>query len=205
MPKLVDIEARRAQFVAASLEVIANEGLGAATMRRIAAQAGATTGAVTHYFPSRETLLLEAVRTAHYAAGARMQRAAQQRLSTAERLEAVVLQALPLDAVRMREWKVWAAFRGALPGNAELWAANEAGYGNWRQYLEAMLRPLCADADSVRREASLLIALVDGIGLRLASMTATVPQLRAEQDTVTADMLAYLKRFARFAPGSSSN
>ncbi len=203
MPKVVDIETKRAQFVTASLDVIASEGLTAATMRRIAAKAGVTTGAVTHYFPNREALLLESVRAAHYAAGARMQQAVQQHLSAADRLEAVVLQALPLDAVRMREWKVWAAFRGALLGASELWAANEAGYRNWRGYLEALLKPLCADADSVRREASLLIALVDGIGLRLASMAATAQQLQAERDTMKGDVLAYLKGIARISPPST--
>jgi len=34
-------------------------------------------------------------------------------------MEAVVLQALPLDSVRLREWKVWSAFRVALPGNSQ--------------------------------------------------------------------------------------
>jgi len=193
MPKVVDIGTKRAQFVDASLDLIASEGLAAATMRRIAAKAGATTGAVTHYFAGREALLLEAVRAAHYAAGGRMQDAAQRGLSSAARLEAVVLQALPLDAVRMREWRVWAAFRGALSGNSELWAASEAGYENWRGYLRVLLDPFCADVDSVRREASLLIALVDGIGFRLASMTASGEELAIEQNIVTADVLAYLK------------
>lgn len=204
MPKLVDIESRRAQFAAASLDVIASEGLAAATMRRIATQAGVTTGAITNYFEGREALLLEAVRTAHYAAGLRMQHAAHHGATAAERLEAVVLQALPLDGVRMREWRVWAAFRGVLPGNSELWAANEAGYGNWRGYLQTLLKPLCADADSVRREASLLVALVDGFGFRLASMTASAEALAAEQKSAAADVRAYLNGVVRGSQSKSS-
>jgi AcrR family transcriptional regulator len=203
VPKVVDIEVKRAQFVAASLDVIASEGLTAATMRRIATRAGATTGAITHYFAGREALLLETVRSAHYAAGARMQDAAQPCISASDRLEAVVLQALPLDAVRMREWRVWAAFRGALPGNSELWTANEVGYANWRGYLQTLLKPLCTDADSARREASLLVALVDGIGFRLASMTASAEALAAEQKCAEADILAYLSGVVRGSEGKS--
>jgi AcrR family transcriptional regulator len=200
LPKIVDIESRRAQFVAASLDVIADEGVAGATMRRIAAQAGATTGAITNYFEGREALLIEAVRAAHNAAGLRMQHAARDGATAAERLEAVVLQALPLDAVRMREWKVWSAFRGALHGRSSLWAANEAGYSNWRRYLQMLLEPICVDADSVRREASLLMALVDGIAFRLAAMTASAEQLAAEQRSAALDVLFYVSAISRRQP-----
>jgi AcrR family transcriptional regulator len=193
MPKIVDIESRRAAFVAASLDVIAAEGLGAATMRRIAARAGVTTGAITHYFENREALLIEAVTAAHYAAGARMKDAAERRSAAADRLEAVVLEALPLDPVRLREWRVWSEFRGALPGNAHLWTQNELGYGAWRQFLQTLLEPICgAAADDVRRETTLLVALIDGVGFRLAAMTGS-QQLAAEQQTAAADVRAYLK------------
>jgi AcrR family transcriptional regulator len=190
---VVDIASRRAQFVAASLDVIAVEGLRAATMRRIATQAGVTTGAITRYFSGREELLLEVVRAAHIAAGLRMQRAVQHGATATARLEAVILQVMPLDDIRMREWKIWSAFRGVLPGKTGLWAANEAGYGAWRAYLHTLLEPLCLDADSVRQEASLLVALVDGIGFRLAAMTVGAAQLAAEQRTMTADVQFYLQ------------
>ena len=50
VPKVVDINSKRAELVAASLEVIANDGLAGATLRRIAAHVGASTGSITHYF-----------------------------------------------------------------------------------------------------------------------------------------------------------
>jgi AcrR family transcriptional regulator len=193
LPKVVDNASKRAEFVAASLDVIAEEGLAAATMRRIASRAGASTGAITHYFEGRDELLLEAVRTAHYAAGARMQNAAQRSPAPAGRLEAVVLEALPLDAVRLREWKVWSAFRATLPGNSHLWSENERGYGAWRGFLATLLEPICLDAEEVRRETALLVALVDGIGFRLAAMTGSAEQLAAEQRSAAADIRVYLK------------
>ena len=47
MPKVVDHAVRRAELVDAAWRVIAEEGLEAATMRRIAEAAGCTTGRVT--------------------------------------------------------------------------------------------------------------------------------------------------------------
>ena len=93
---------RRADLVAASLDVIANDGLAGATLRRIAAHMGASTGSITHYFDGRDALLVEAVRTAHEAAGLRMTRALGLSVDPRIRLEAVVLEALPLDSQRIR-------------------------------------------------------------------------------------------------------
>ena len=41
-------------------------------MRRIAEAAGCTTGLVTHYFASKDEILVAALRPSHEAAGARM-------------------------------------------------------------------------------------------------------------------------------------
>ena len=46
----VDPSERRAEVVAAAFGLLAEGGVEAATMRRIAAAADATTGRVTHYF-----------------------------------------------------------------------------------------------------------------------------------------------------------
>ena len=57
-------------------------------MRRIAAHAGVTTGAITHYFENREALLIEAVT----ASGCRRhadEDAAERRSAAADQLEAV--------------------------------------------------------------------------------------------------------------------
>lgn len=44
LPKIVDLEERKTQFVTASWEVIASEGLSAATLRRVAARQVARPG-----------------------------------------------------------------------------------------------------------------------------------------------------------------
>ena len=60
MPKVVNHDQRRAELVAATWEVVADEGVEGATLRRIAEVAGCTTGRVTHYFENKDQLLLTA-------------------------------------------------------------------------------------------------------------------------------------------------
>src|SRR5262247_4831207 len=106
MPKEVDATLRRSEFVEAAWRVIRREGLSAATLRRVAAEASCTTGALTHYFCNRHALLVQALRAAHFTAGARMMEAARKVKGDLRRLETIVLAALPLDAERVQEWQI---------------------------------------------------------------------------------------------------
>jgi AcrR family transcriptional regulator len=200
MPKLVEKDLKRSEFVVASLAVIARAGLNAATLRRISAEVGCTTGSITHYFAGRDALLVEILRTVHYAAGARMLAVAREAASDAARLEGVLLESLPLDPVRMREWKVWLAFWSAAPVEPRLAGENARRYAEWRGMLETVLGPFCADAEATRREASLLMALVDGLGVRLALLPQDDAALGAKQQAAAADLRQYLKKFT--GPGA---
>ena len=57
MPRVVDVEERRQELTDAAARLIARAGIGAATMREVAAEAGLTTGALTHYFADKRELL----------------------------------------------------------------------------------------------------------------------------------------------------
>ena len=57
MPKVVDVEQRRAELAAAVARVIARSGIEGATMRQVAAEAGWTTGTLVHYFTNKRELL----------------------------------------------------------------------------------------------------------------------------------------------------
>lgn len=168
MPKFVDPEQKRREFVAASWDVIATEGLSAATLRRVAAAAGCTTGSLTHYFSDRSALLVEALRAAHFATAARMLVVLGSENTPVKRVRGVLHEALPLDATRLREWKVWIAFWAALTGEAELAAENARRYDEWREMVEELLSPLFPDPLILAEQAGLLIAMIDGLGVRLA-------------------------------------
>jgi len=160
MPKVVDHHERRSAVVAATRSVVAAEGIDAATMRRIAYEAGCTTGRITHYFTDKQEVLVAVLREVHLAAAHRM----AVRLSEAapaDRLRCVLEEALPLDDIRLDEWRVWLAFWGRAAGNADLEGEQRARYNDWAS-LVADLLDLRPDDPAVDH----LIATVDGIGLR---------------------------------------
>ncbi len=164
MPKAVDVDQKRAEFVAASWDVIAREGLKAATLRRVAAEAGCTTGALTHYFANRRALLIGALRSAHFQAGARMLARLEGDAPVREKLRAVLLESLPLDAVRVREWRVWLAFWAEAMNDAELASENDRRYEEWR----ALLEGLFSGIEGAANLSAQAIAFIDGLGLRVA-------------------------------------
>ena len=108
MPKAVDQDEQRARIVEATWRVIVEEGLDKATMRRIASRAGCTTGLVTHYFTSKEDVLLSVVRTISRRARDR-HASAREGLTGIAALRSVLLTGLPTDPEHMDEWKIWFA------------------------------------------------------------------------------------------------
>jgi AcrR family transcriptional regulator len=58
----VDPETRRREIADVTVDVIARDGLEAATIRRIAAEIGCSTAFITHYFSDKQQLLLCAYR-----------------------------------------------------------------------------------------------------------------------------------------------
>ena len=64
VPKIVDHEHRRREVVNAALRVINRVGLENATMREIAREAKSSTGAIAHYFASKDDILRAALERA---------------------------------------------------------------------------------------------------------------------------------------------
>ena len=173
MPKVVDHAERRRELVEAIWDVIANEGIEGLTMRRVASAAGCTTGRISHYFSGREELLSSALSAAHDEAEIRMITIAKSDLPARERLKLVAYEGLPLDAARLREWKVWIVFWASAASNSSLSDQNRARYREWRNLLLRLFADIESQAksDSPARVDELL-ALIDGLGIRLALDTS---------------------------------
>jgi TetR/AcrR family transcriptional repressor of bet genes len=166
VPKVVDHAQRRRELVAATWAVVAAEGIEAATVRRIAEEAGCTTGRITHYFADKEEVLVAALRQVHRAAGKRMLAAIGPR-SGLEALRAVLAEALPLDEERILEWRVWLAFWGSAATSASLQAEQHQRYREWRGLLKRVLATAQLPADiDLDRLVDQIVALVDGFGLQ---------------------------------------
>jgi len=61
MPKIVDHDIRRAEFAAAACEAIFLNGIDALKLTDVAKVAGCTTGALTHYFDTKDALIIAAI------------------------------------------------------------------------------------------------------------------------------------------------
>jgi AcrR family transcriptional regulator len=61
MPRAVDHDRQKADIARAAIRVMARDGLERATMRKIAAELGSTTGLLTHYFADRDALVAYAL------------------------------------------------------------------------------------------------------------------------------------------------
>ena len=197
MPRIVDRRERRALFIAASVRVIASCGLNATTLRRVAEEAGCTTGALTHYFPDRLTLLVTALRAVHVAAERRLIRAAQTAPNDVIRLSQTLLAALPLDDPRKAEWRVWLAFWGALPAYPLLAQEHAARYVEWSQVFRLVLEPFCRDEAELDAELDTLVALIDGLGVRGALAQGYDFYMAAERRAMAATVQRYVTGLAR--------
>src|SRR6201996_9364250 len=112
VPRVVDHEARRVAIAEAIFEVIGSRGLGAVSLRDVAAQAGVSMGAVQHYFDSKEQMLLFALGHMRDRALARMssELTAIVEPSARETVRAAVRAMLPLGEPGRQEAVVAGAF-----------------------------------------------------------------------------------------------
>lgn len=171
MPKMVDHDVRREELAAAVWRLVSREGLEAATTRRVAAEAGWSTGALAHYFAGKEDLLrfafglvVERWRSRVAAAG------------EADRARAMLMAALPLDAERRAEVRIWFSFLGLALARPELAAEQRDAYRRWRAALADALRER-GHADP-QGDATALIALVDGLSVQAAFEPRSLPARR---------------------------
>ena len=186
MPKQVDHALRRRQLVEASWDVIAAEGIEGVTLRKVAQAADCTTGRIAHYFSGREELVRSALRAAHKDAARRMMRIARSGAQAQDRLRRVAFEGLPLDAARLREWKVWLVFWASATSNAALAEENVRRYADWQGLLESLLAEIGTDPYTpaqAERQALELASLIDGLGIR-TTLAPTAANRRLARDAV---------------------
>jgi AcrR family transcriptional regulator len=188
MPRVVDIAQRRAELTDATARVIARSGIEGATMREIAAEAGWTTGALTHYFADKQELLLATFLASLDAR--RSRRTHHATASPAERLRASLEGALPIDDDRRRHWLVTLACCTQASGDELLANAQRDAYRESRDHLADLVEEAClATAVDALATAERLLAVVDGVAVQALLDPASWPPERQLEmlDTTLAD------------------
>lgn len=146
MPRIVDHEARRAELAEAMWRVVYRDGVAAATVRSIAAEAGWSPSALRHYFTTQTDLLVFAME--HVMAKATERFTAEDWTGPPRQVvQRMLEQLLPLDRQRAREAEVWLQLAARTP-------------------VEPAARARMKEADDgIRRAAGLAVHALTGAGL----------------------------------------
>lgn len=149
----------------AACDLVAEGGLENATLRRVAARLGTTTGFISHYFAGKEDLLEAALTTALDEVSDRVAGASEP--ASLDDWLAVIEQTLPNDAASQRFWRVLVAFQAVSLTSSRLQTVlqNYAVHGEKR--LVAMLAATVPDdvpATEVQELARAIWVLIDGVG-----------------------------------------
>lgn len=171
MPKVVDHDARRAQIAEALLAVVRRDGVGAVSVRSVAAQAGLSVGSMRHTVTSQADLVafaMEAVaeRVASRI-GARVSGWSAEGPTDVGDLVDLCGEVLPLDDERRAEAAVWLELVTLARTDPTLSEVSDAAHDGLRRVADRVVGVLLHGADrrTLAREALRLHALLDGLAL----------------------------------------
>ena len=169
MPKIVDADAQREAVLRATWRTIAQHGVTGATVRRIAQEAGVSTGFISHYFRDKKEVLAAALTLSNEQSQRRLISCAEGRRGL-EALRAVIEAVLPLDEERRLEWLVWVTFWSSAASDPALGSEWRRGRDGWRTTLVRLLQEAKADSEirsdiDSEHEADRLVVLIVGLGL----------------------------------------
>ena len=171
MARQADHNERRKLFAAAALAVIARDGLEGLTMRVVAKEAGFTTGALTHYFQSKDELLIAASEAGADVVRPEMDVAATGASARAA-LRDLLYTVLPTSPAMKAQWRFWVAFWERAAHSPPVQRVMRERYFEYTNRVAMVIRrsqeqgetPRGVDAEAAARE---VIALIDGIGVQV--------------------------------------
>jgi len=171
MARQADHTERRKLFAAAALAVIARGGLEGLTMRVVAKEAGFTTGALTHYFQSKDEVLIAASEAGADVVRPEMDDAATGASARAA-LRDLLYTVLPTSPAMKAQWRFWVAFWERAAHSPQVQRVMRERYFEYTSRVATVIRrsqeqdetPREIDAEKVARE---IIALIDGIGVQV--------------------------------------
>ncbi|MEV7779949.1 TetR/AcrR family transcriptional regulator [Kitasatospora sp. NPDC088351] len=162
-PARGDHAARRLEVSEAVWRVLSAHGFEGLTLRAVAAEMGASTGLLTHYFANKRALVAYALDVLDRRSGERPRRAAPvdgpPPPAGLARLRAALLDVLPLDEAAVAGNRIWVGSWDVALADPELAAAHAGRYGRSREALAGhitdaqRLGELPAGADAARLAA----------------------------------------------------
>jgi len=178
-------ETRRADLIAAVLDLMAEVGPAETTVRAIADAAGVSPGMIRHHFSSKEDLV-NAAYEAHMAGQIEGPERALGPGTALERLRRFVSASLTPPVVDPRAISLWAAFLHMVRSDPAMRATHEASYLAYRDRLQSLIAAAFAEAGRIAEPAELrhfaiaCNALIDGLWLE----GGVLPEAFAESEIV---------------------
>jgi AcrR family transcriptional regulator len=160
----IDHEQRRADVAAITIDLVAREGIEAATIRRIAAEAGFSTAAITHYFADKQELLLWAFQMLSEEGERRFEEVLARDPAD---VVGALLTMVPWCPANVRRWKAYLAFWDQAARDPELASMLAKSTDVGLAFLQKLLRSKTEAGDDVKNSGQLLNALIQGLALQM--------------------------------------
>jgi AcrR family transcriptional regulator len=185
MARQADHKERREVFAMAALRVIMRAGVDGLTVREVAKEAGFTTGALTHYFTSKDQVLIEASEVSAKLVRPRMERAGRDK-SALTALRRVVAESLPITPLARGYWRIWVGFWERASYNPEVKRVMRDRYEEWRGRLAVIIRRAQDEGEAAggfdaELAAQELVALIDGVSVQVLLGSGRIPVARQWQ------------------------
>ncbi|MWA05949.1 TetR family transcriptional regulator [Actinomadura sp. LD22] len=169
-----DHEARRREVSGAVWRVLAAQGFGGLTLRAVAAEMGATTGLLTHYFPSKKDLVAHALTLLdERRAAAPGTRGEPAGLGA---LRAMLLDILPVTPQAAADNRIWVSSWDAALADPGLAAGHAARYARSRERIGRRVREAQRRGELPAADADDLAAAVQSFTLGLIVQALFDPQ-----------------------------
>lgn len=160
----IDHDERRREIARVTVDLIASEGLAAATIRRIAAESGSSTTPITHYFDDKHELLVYAFQLLSTEGE---QRFAEARERDASDVIGALLTMVPWCPANIRRWKAYLAFWDEAARNADLAMLMARSTNTGTELLRRLLESGAKAGADLDKASELLSALVQGLSMQM--------------------------------------
>lgn len=169
MPKIVDHEHKRKIIAETAWNIIETEGIEKASIRRIASEAGMSTGALRYYFSTQDELLLF-ITDYFLTKGKERSDHKQWSEDPVQAVQEVLLELVPVDGDKRTETGVWLVFAIRSLSSVVLQAKKEELTEGEYVLMEALLE-LMSKSGAIRKEINIeieklrLAAIIEGLSI----------------------------------------
>lgn len=169
MPKIVDHEERRRVVCDILLDLVAERGISEVSIRSVADAGGWSTGVITHYFKSRQDLLLGGLRRAAEHLDTHNRKALES-LEGLNTIEHLLEGSIPIDGRRLGLCRIFVFFYIQAMHDDALRAEVESYLAAWRAAVAKAIRASMSQGDlpqdlDAKTAAMDLIGLADGLSM----------------------------------------